>query len=283
MKFHQPDSDVYVPRGDVTPQAALARTTQLAVAAHQDDVEIMAYHGIAECFGRTDAWFSAVVVTDGGGSPRTGRYATLTDAEMRRVRRDEQRKAAAAGDYSVCLQLAHPSAEVKDPDAPDVTSDLVKILASGRPEVLYVHNPADKHDTHVAVLLRTIAAVRSLPPEARPRRMIGCEVWRNLDWLVDADKVVLDDSARPDLAAELLRVFDSQVSGGKRYDLAAVGRRVANATFHTSHAADQATALTWGIDLTAAITEPGVALEALVLAAIDRFRTDVQQRVARLA
>lgn len=283
MKFHQSDSDVYVPRGDVPATQALARTTQLAIAAHQDDVEVMAYHGIAECFGRNDAWFSAVVVTNGSGSPRSGVYGTMSDAEMQCVRRDEQRKAAALGDYSVCIQLAHPSAVVKDPAAPAIVDDLVKILTVCRPEVLYVHNPADKHDTHVAVLLRTIAAVQSLPPAARPKQVIGCEVWRNLDWLMDSDKVQLDDSARPNLAAAVLGVFDSQISGGKRYDLAALGRRVANATFHSSHATDQGTAFTWGFDLTPAIQEPAVPLETLTLAAIDRLRTDVQQRLARFA
>ena len=30
----------------------------------------MAYHGVAECFGRKDKWFTGVVVTNGAGSPR---------------------------------------------------------------------------------------------------------------------------------------------------------------------------------------------------------------------
>lgn len=33
---------------------ALARTTHLAVGAHQDDIPIMAYHGILECLRRND-------------------------------------------------------------------------------------------------------------------------------------------------------------------------------------------------------------------------------------
>ena len=31
---------------------AIARTTHLAIAAHQDDIEFMAYAPIAECFGK---------------------------------------------------------------------------------------------------------------------------------------------------------------------------------------------------------------------------------------
>ena len=66
--------------GDGTEEdRAFARTTHLAIAAHQDDVEFMAYAPIAACFGREDAWFSAIVVTDGAGSPRSGPYAGYTD------------------------------------------------------------------------------------------------------------------------------------------------------------------------------------------------------------
>ena len=61
MQFHNAAADVFVPDGSPA-DAALARTTHLCIAAHQDDIEIMAYHGIAECFGRKDhgspAWSS---------------------------------------------------------------------------------------------------------------------------------------------------------------------------------------------------------------------------------
>ena len=39
---------------------ALARTTHLAIGAHSDDLEIMAYHGIAECYGEKERWFAGV-------------------------------------------------------------------------------------------------------------------------------------------------------------------------------------------------------------------------------
>ena len=48
------------------------------------------------------------------------------------------------------------------------------------------------------------------------------------------------------LPADLLRVFQSQIAGGKRYDLASLGRRLANATFFESHAVDQSEAIVWG-------------------------------------
>ena len=127
MKFSLPQADVYVPGGLAT-EAALARTTHLCIAAHQDDVEIMAYHGIAECFDRDDRWFSGVVVTNGAGSPRTGPYARIGDEEMQSVRRREQRRAARLGAYSIQIQLAHPSAAVKSPEHAEVRADLVQVL-----------------------------------------------------------------------------------------------------------------------------------------------------------
>ncbi len=61
--------------------------------------------------------------------------------------------------------------------------------------------------------------------------MYGCEVWRDLDWLNDDEKVLLDCSQHQNIARALSSVFDSQIIGGKRYDLAVEGRRAANATF----------------------------------------------------
>lgn len=281
MKFSRPNADLYAPDG--TPSAAaLARTTHLCIGAHQDDIEIMAQAGIDECHGRADRFFTGVVATDGAGSPRTGRYAALTDVEMQRVRREEQRQAAALGKYNLQLQLAHPSADVKTPGSPGVAADLAAILGGCRPAVVYLHNPADKHDTHVAVLLRCLEALRALPREQRPPRVLGCEVWRDLDWLIDADKVALDAGRNPALAAALLKVFDSQIGGGKRYDLAALGRRAAHATFHIAHEADRLTAVTWAMDLTPLVADETRSIREFTLAAITRLQADVTARFARL-
>ena len=85
MKFNQPKAQLYIPDG--APEAeALARTTHLAIGAHQDDLEIMAVDGIIEAFGHPDKWFTGVVMTNGAGSPRAGVYAHYTDEDMRRVR-----------------------------------------------------------------------------------------------------------------------------------------------------------------------------------------------------
>ena len=73
---------IYIPDG-TEEKKAIVRTTHLAISAHQDDIEFMAYAPIAECFGKADKWFSGIVVTDGAGSPRSGLYADYTDEEMK--------------------------------------------------------------------------------------------------------------------------------------------------------------------------------------------------------
>lgn len=283
MKLSHPKADVYVPDGGLAPNEALARVTHLCVAAHQDDIEIMAHSGISDCLDMPGKAFGGVIVTNGAGSPRTGAYAQMTDEQMQEVRREEQRTAARLGQYAIQLQLAHPSAAVKTPGHAGVASDLATIFNACAPEVLYLHNPADKHDTHVGVLLRCLEALRLLPAEKRPKRVLGCEVWRDLDWLVDEDKVALDSGRHPELAAKLLKAFDSQVTGGKRYDLAALGRRAAHATFHTSHATDRVNGITWAMDLTPLLQDSTRSLADYTSGFVQRLQSDVEMRIRRMA
>ncbi|HLI83069.1 MAG TPA: PIG-L family deacetylase [Bryobacteraceae bacterium] len=278
MRFHNDSADLFIPDGAPMPDA-LARTTHLAIAAHQDDIEIMAYHGIAACFGRPDKWFTGVVVTNGAGSPRNGIYGGYTDEQMQRVRLIEQRKAAYVGEYACQVQLGFTSAQTKNPREAAVVEDLGRILRTARPEVVYLHNPADKHDTHVAVTLRSIAALRGLPAEMAPAKVYGCEVWRDLDWLPDEVKQALPVAERPNIAASLVGVFDSQVSGGKRYDLATAGRRLAHATYYASHGTDEESALSFAMDLTPLARDAALDVSAYVLGLIDRFRADVERRI----
>jgi LmbE family N-acetylglucosaminyl deacetylase len=279
MKFHNPNADLFVPDGSA-PEAALARTTHLCISAHQDDIEIMAYHGIAECFGRKDRGFTGVVVTNGAGSPRSGIYGQYSDEEMQKVRLIEQRKAAYVGEYAAQIQLGFSSAQVKNPRETAVVNDLAAILRATKPKVVYMHNLADKHDTHIGVSMRAIAALRAVRNETRPEKVYGCEVWRDLDWLGDDEKQALPVSERSNIAAALVGVFDSQVTGGKRYDLATAGRRLAHATYYASHGTDQESALNFAMDLTPLVENPELSVGEYVLGFIDRFRADVAKRIA---
>jgi len=279
VNFSDPGADVYVPDGARSPEAALRTITHLCIGAHQDDIEIMAQAGISDCLDQPGRAFGGVVVTNGAGSPRTGAFANFNNEQMLAVRREEQRAAARLGRYAIQLQLNHPSAAVKQPGHAGVVGDLTTLLSGCRPEVLYLHNPADKHDTHIAVLYRCLEALRALPADRRPARVLGCEVWRDLDWLPDTEKVALDSGRDPELARQLLAVFDSQVSGGKRYDIAAIGRRAANATFHTSHATDNAAGITWAVDLTPVTRDGGPALAEFTAGLVGRFGADVAARL----
>lgn len=281
MELRSPRAVIFVPDGMET-DSALARTTHMAVGAHQDDIEIMAYSGILACFGSRDEWFSGITVTDGAGSPRDGLYADYTDDEMQEVRAGEQRKAAVVGEYAAMAMLKYTSAQTKDPRNVDVVADIRSLIAAARPRVLYTHNLADKHDTHVAVALRTIEALRELPPDVRPEAAYGCEVWRDLDWMTDDDKVALDVAGREHLAAALVGVFDSQIAGGKRYDLATAGRRRAHATYHASHGTDETDALVFAMDLTPLILDEDLNIAQYAMSYIERFGDDVSSRLRRL-
>jgi len=279
MKLYKPEAEIFV--ADGTPlEAALGRVTDACVAGHPDDLEIMAYTAIASCFRQPDRGFLGIVASDGAGSPRTGAYGACSDAEMRRVRRREQRKAAVVGEYAAVALLDYTSAEVKDGQADGVALDIHGLLAAARPRTLYVHNLADRHDTHVATTRHTLEAVRRLPAAARPARVLGCEVWRDLDWL--GDKVVMDNSERPALAAALLGVFDSQVAGGKRHDLATPGRRRAHATYLESHGPDDLEQVAFAMDLTPLFHDDRMVPADFVRAHLERFREDVEDRLLRL-
>src|SRR5688500_594186 len=97
LKLSRPNAEVFIPDG--TPwEAACARITHLVVAAHADDVEIMAWDAVLQAGG-----LAAVIVTDGRDS-----YTRLL----------EQKRAASLGHYAAVIWLDHASAEVKQPAYP---------------------------------------------------------------------------------------------------------------------------------------------------------------------
>ena len=280
MKLKNSTAQVFIP--DNKPVAeALPRITHLGVGAHQDDLEFMAFHGIAACFGQPDLWFGGVTCTNGGGSPRAGEYASYTDEAMAALRRREQEKAAILGNYGALVQLNYTSAEIKDVATGRLRSDLAQVLRAARPEVVYTHNPADKHDTHLAVVFTVLAALRELPAAERPKTVYGCEVWRGLDWMDDEDKVPLDVGRRETLSMALIGVYDSQVEGGKRYDLATIGRRRANASYFQSHATDEADQIWFAMDLTPLVLNDGIDVAGFVIAHVDKFRTSVEEKIKK--
>ncbi len=280
MKLHNATAEVFVPDNKPVDEA-MRRVTHLGIGAHQDDLELMAFHGIIACYAKDDLWFGGVTCTNGSGSSRSGLYADFTDAQMMRVRRREQNAAAVVGGYGIMVQLDYPSSAVKSAADPSLKEDLKLLLGQMRPQIVYTHNPADKHDTHIGVVIAALQAMRELPDHQRPRKVWGCEVWRDLDWLPDSDKVLMDVSGRENLAAALNGIFDSQIAGGKRYDTAVIGRRYANATFFESHATDKATQLIFGMDLSPLAADLSLDIADYVAGFIRKTEHEIREKLTR--
>ena len=266
-------ADIFVPRGGDW-REAMRTVTHFGIGAHADDLEFMAFHGIEEC-RRGGGKFAGVVLTDGAGSLGGG-------AGLAAVRRGEQREAARLGGYAAVIQFGLPSARLKNSSDETTCRLLAEVFEHARPRVVYAHNPADRHDTHVAACLRVIDALRALPADRRPRKVYGCEVWRDLDWLTGEDRVRLDCGGDEEFAAALNSVFRSQIVGGKRYDRAVIGRRRAQSTFDDPSAADSAEMVTLAMDLTPLVADPGLSVKEFTLGAVDRLRAEVGDRLARM-
>jgi hypothetical protein len=88
-------------------------------------------------------------------------------------------------------------------------------------------------------------------------------------------------SARPELARALNEVFATQIAGGKRYDLAVLGRRTANATFSNAHSTDQESAMQWAMDLTPLVRDDSLDPLAYTVGFIDRLKADVSARIRK--
>jgi LmbE family N-acetylglucosaminyl deacetylase len=280
MKFRAPGSLVYVPGADAV-SLALERTTHLGIAAHQDDLEIFAFHGIVE--GRAEGQaFTGLTLTTGSSGPRAMQFLRLGDSEMSSVRRQEQMAAADLGAYSAMVFLDYPSPVVRDLDDSAPSLDLEDVLRLTRPKVVYTHALSDRHATHVAVTKRVADAILALEPSQRPERLLGCEVWGDLDWVPAPFRVELDVSSEAELARSLIEVFASQLGTDKRYSVATLGRRAAHATFARSDASDAALGITLAMDMSALLGENPPEPRALLAEMLDAFRSETLERLEAL-
>lgn len=266
-----------------TPSSALHKQIKyLGIAAHQDDIEIMAFDGISKGYRSKKFSFAAVVTCDGAGSARTGKFKDYTDDMMKEIRIVEQQKAAEIGRYEQLYLLNYSSKEVKDPHNDALVEEYFKIIQEIKPDVIYTHNILDKHPTHLGVVLKVIKALRMLPKENRPKVVYGCEVWRDLDWVNDESKVEFDVSRNHKLAKDILNVFESQIIGGKRYDLATIGRRYSNATYCASHSVDSCKMVSYAIDLTPLMKDSNLDVKQFALNLISDFAKNVSEGLDKL-
>jgi len=297
MTFKNKNARLFFPS---TSLQDLSATTHLCIAAHQDDIEIMAAGAILECFGKNT--FTGVVVTDGAGSPRAGHYAAFTDEDMRSARAVEQENAASIGQYNAQFQLGYTSSQAKDGNCQLLVNELADIIVATSPDIVFTHNFADKHDTHVAIAMRTLQALRQLPASSRPCAVYSMEVWRSLDWVCDAQKVLFDTSCNHELQKKLIAAHSSQISTAgeianeadeistngkltynKRYDIAALGRKQSNATFFESSKTDQILSAEYGIDITALVSNDQLSPVDFITEYISMFEQDVRARIGRVS
>lgn len=264
---------VYIPDGREEKEA-FAGIRRLCVSAHQDDIELMSLGVIGESPAGS---FAGAVVTNGASSPRTGRFAGVTDEEMVILRAEEQKRVAEAAGYGALALLGYTSSDVKKDAREAAERDIADMILACAPEEIYTHNPFDRHPTHVAVFCRVLGAIRSLPPERRPKKFWGCEVWRSLDWLPESVRTVVDSEKGTALAATLLPMFESQVEGGKRYDEAYIGRQHANATFSESHSTDEFVCASNMLDMTLLITNDRLDPTDFAYDIIDLFRRETKK------
>lgn len=277
MNLSQETSQLFVPNG-TSIEEALARTTHLGIGAHPDDLEFMTWRPILDCFEEQRLWFSGVVVSDGRSSPRAGQYAEYSDQAMVEVRLKEQRHAATTGEYSVVVSLMHSeTGEVMAGTLRPLIEDLKAVLKATQPEVVVTHNLADSHPHHLVVATATVWALRELA--YLPRQFYGGEIWRSLDWLITSDKMTFDVSHHQNLTSSLMGVYDSQITGGKRYDLATAGRKKANATYFDPLCTDTATALEYGMDLLPLLRHPELSPSAYVCKLVEAFKLEVVHRL----
>ena len=241
----------------------LRSTSHVIVGAHPDDVELI---GLSAIFD-SDASVTAVVCTDGRGGPRARGFEDLSEPQFAALRRAEQLEAAERGGYEQLVMLDFPS-EVLRSDRGAVSARLYDIMSRVRPATVLTHNPVDMHQTHVRTCQAVVEALRAAGHV--PAEFLGVEVWRDLDWLAPDRRVVIDVSGAEQLSMRLLGAFKSQLEG-KRYDLAAAGRRRAHATFANPYANDEISSAMLALDLLPTLRE-GQTIEDLVVRHLDEFR-----------
>lgn len=272
------EKEIYYPKN-----RNVGKVKYLAISAHQDDVEIMAYHGIGKGYRSKKYSFAAVVTSDGAGSARTNEFKDYTDEMMKEVRYKEQKEASEIGHYNVLYLLKHPSSQIKDPKDEEIINQYVEIIKELKPEIIYTHNILDKHPTHLGVVCKVIMAIRRLPKEIRPKHVYAMEVWRDLDWVNDEDKIAFDVSYNKKLQRDILNVFKSQIIGGKRYDLATVGRRYANATYAQSHSVDAMKMISFGIKLDPLFKNEKLSIAEFAKGFIDRFENQALKDLKKVS
>ncbi len=271
MKNLNQRASCYDPRDDSS-TSAIQKTAFLGIGAHQDDLEFMCFDAILK--GLNGDGFSALILSDGSGSARNHSHQNLSPQEFSQLRNEEQKNAAKLASYKQLIQLNHPSSVIKERNA-SLIAEISDIIQASSPQVIYTHNPFDKHLSHVATLECVVSAILELAPQDRPKKLIGCEVWRSLDWLPQKRKLIFEIDAEAQIRDQLLECFPSQSGESKNYSKAVQGRRICNATFLDSYNKDQFLQVEYAIDLSEVISQKPVSLHNFSNRVLEEFKTEI--------
>ena len=231
-------------------------TNLLAIAAHHDDIEVMAMDGILKAYGSKKYDFYACVLGDGANCIKSGKYADVSDKEMMEARNQEQTRASQIGEYEKLVMLKHSQEELENDEKGKIGKELRELILDVKPDIIYTHNIFDKNPAHRITCKRVIDAILSLDEDDRPRLVYGCELFRSLDWLPDKYKVVFDLSENKELQSRLIGVYDTKIEQFKNYNKAIVGRKMAHAAFGSSVGDGDEDKLIWyGINLTPVVAK----------------------------
>lgn len=255
-----PLADVYVPHPGVNFEQARKDTKILAIFAHAGNAEICCFPEILANHTQGKG-FSALIVTDGVGSPGTPWRPKAQEqvTDVIKTRQREQRDAAFIGHYSVVFQLAANgetlrSERVEDyavagsqkfdaslrPKALETTKDIYRVLMATHPEQVITHQPFDSHPHHRAVLLHTLQAIALMPKDQRPKQIVGAEIWEPIPPSINTSLKyndtqllqynLLDTKARDELWRKLLERFRSKI-GLNPFHIGAPARAIATKVF----------------------------------------------------
>jgi hypothetical protein len=261
IQFISKKVDIYIPIEEsnllaVSDKEALVRTTHLCIGACQEDIEIIAYHGIAECYNKPNKWFTEVVVTDEIGSSQNGIYADFTEEQIKQIRCQGRIKTAESSKYNMSIQLGYSGDFIKCNSYSSVTMDLLTIFSECSPDIIYLHQSIDKNDTRVAVFTHCINALRQLPADKKPKMVIGSEIWENFYYIDN----------------NLIRECNLNNRAEKNY---------VNAIYNASHSIDGCQKITLTMNLVPLINDPSLSILDDTMNFIDQFKNDVKTRLSK--
>ena len=172
MELFNKNAEIYVPDGVIN-EKALRRTTHMAIGAHQDDIEIMAYDGILKCL-----WPKRPLVFCRDCNKWRKEAAVMANISIQAIPKCRQfepknkKKRQIMVNMVALFFLNYSSSDIKNPKNRNFIEDIKQLIIMAKPEVIYTHNLADKHDTHVSTAVKVIQALRELDKSLLPEKNI---------------------------------------------------------------------------------------------------------------